>query len=384
MGINFPNAPTTNQLYPQPPVAGLPVYQWDGEKWTTQGASATKTPIYTDGSTAMVAQLTLVGDPVNPTDAADKHYVDSAPALHNVGRNLIHNSLFNIQQRGVGPWGTGYTADRWQLFTSTSACNVYVIAATDGDRGNIGDEAAASILEPQFSGTGGAGDYVIIGQAIENVRRLANKTVTLSFWANASAALKFGVSFDQIFGTGGSPSPAVQGNGSSVTLSGSWSRYSLTFAIPSIAGKVLGTNNDTRTQMYLWLSTGSSNSVRSGGVGVQSGTVNIWGVQLEVGSVATPLEKPDPQQDLAKCQRFYQTGYYQLYAYGTAGSVVMYNRTFVVALRTNNPVITSNNTTLANGTASIGVYGDGLQVGVTVTAAGMMQLAGIFTASADF
>ena len=42
-------------------------------------------------------------------------------------------------------------------------------------------------------------------------------------------------------------------------------------------------------------------------VGVQSGSIAIWGVQLEIGSVATPLEKPDPQQDLAKCQRFYQT-----------------------------------------------------------------------------
>jgi hypothetical protein len=32
----------------------------------------------------------------------------------------------------------------------------------------------------------------------------------------------------------------------------------------------------------------------------------LAGVQLEIGSVATPLEKPDPQVDLAKCQRFYQ------------------------------------------------------------------------------
>lgn len=34
MGFNFPNSPTTGQLYPQPPIAGLPVYQWDGQKWT--------------------------------------------------------------------------------------------------------------------------------------------------------------------------------------------------------------------------------------------------------------------------------------------------------------------------------------------------------------
>ena len=43
----------------------------------------------------------------------------------------------------------------------------------------------------------------------------------------------------------------------------------------------------------------------AGNIGVQSGTIQFWGVQLEVGSTATPLEKPDPQQELAKCQRFY-------------------------------------------------------------------------------
>jgi hypothetical protein len=45
MGINFPNAPTTGQLYPQPPVAGLPIYRWDGTKWTTQGGTVGQ-PIY--------------------------------------------------------------------------------------------------------------------------------------------------------------------------------------------------------------------------------------------------------------------------------------------------------------------------------------------------
>jgi hypothetical protein len=80
MGINFPNAPVVDQLYPSPPVAGLAVYRWDGEKWTTQGATATKTPVYTDGSTPMAAQLTLVTPPVATTDASSKKYVDDSIA----------------------------------------------------------------------------------------------------------------------------------------------------------------------------------------------------------------------------------------------------------------------------------------------------------------
>jgi hypothetical protein len=39
MGINFPASPTVGQKYPQPAVAGIPVYTWDGEKWTTVGGS---------------------------------------------------------------------------------------------------------------------------------------------------------------------------------------------------------------------------------------------------------------------------------------------------------------------------------------------------------
>ena len=48
-------------------------------------------------------------------------------------------------------------------------------------------------------------------------------------------------------------------------------------------------------------------ATRAGNIGVQSGTVYLWGVQLEIGSVATPLDYGGtPQQQLAQCQRFFQ------------------------------------------------------------------------------
>jgi hypothetical protein len=77
--LDFPNAPTTGQTYPSPAIANTPVYQWDGTKWITHASS--KTPVYTDGSNPMAAALTLSGDPVNPTDAADKSYVDSKAGM---------------------------------------------------------------------------------------------------------------------------------------------------------------------------------------------------------------------------------------------------------------------------------------------------------------
>lgn len=76
--LNFPNAPSVGDLYPQPAVAGVPVYRWDGNAWSTQGAPLDKTPVYTDGSTAMVAQLNLVTPPVSDSNASSKKYVDDS------------------------------------------------------------------------------------------------------------------------------------------------------------------------------------------------------------------------------------------------------------------------------------------------------------------
>lgn len=78
MGMNFPDAPTVGTIYPQPALAGIPVYRWDGAKWITVGATVPKTPVYADGSVPMTAQLTLIAPPVNPTDAAAKSYVDQS------------------------------------------------------------------------------------------------------------------------------------------------------------------------------------------------------------------------------------------------------------------------------------------------------------------
>ena len=91
----------------------------------------------------------------------------------------------------------------------------------------------------------------------------------------------------------------------SVTLSTTYSRYSLTFAIPSASGKTVGTNGNDATVLQFCYSSGSTTMPPFyGNPGVQSGSVWLWGVQLEIGNVATPLEKPDPRYDLSNCQRF--------------------------------------------------------------------------------
>ena len=78
MGINFPASPSLNQKYPQPAVAGVPVYTWDGEKWTTVGGSIAAYAPPADAVPLMDATPGLVGtateyareDHVHPTDTS--------------------------------------------------------------------------------------------------------------------------------------------------------------------------------------------------------------------------------------------------------------------------------------------------------------------------
>ena len=78
MAYDFPASPTVGQTFSP---SGGPVYTWDGEKWTTVGgAIGGKKPVYSDGTQAMEAQLTVINPPVAATDAAAKAYVDAADA----------------------------------------------------------------------------------------------------------------------------------------------------------------------------------------------------------------------------------------------------------------------------------------------------------------
>lgn len=263
------------------------------------------------------------------------------------GRNLIHNPVMTVAQRGIGPFtANGYGLDRWKIYLSSDTVSHSQQAFPITGLAGV-DESATNYWGNTFTGNAAATALNIGYQLIEKVKRLSNKTVTVSFYAVASSGTpKLGVSLDQNFGSGGSPSSPVNGTGQSVTLSTTWTRYSLTFTIPSVTGLTLGSNGDDSTALNFWYSAGSNFNTRSGSVGVQSGTIMLWGVQLEIGSVMTPLANRDPADDLALCQRFYFAASSFLWSgYGTSGNSSFYGTTcFPVVMRaTPSVVITGTN-----------------------------------------
>jgi hypothetical protein len=214
-----------------------------------------------------------------------------------------------VQQRGAGPFTVfgSYTADRWLLNGSADTASVSLTAMGSVAWTAIGDESAQFWLGVTFTGTAGGSTAMV--QRIERVRRLSNKTVIVSGWAQGSAAgLSLGVSLDQNFGTGGSPSAQVNGNGVAASVQTTAARFVVSVTLPSTSSATLGTAGNDYTQLNLWCSSGTATATRAG-IGVQSGTIFLWGLQCEIAAPGqtqpTPLEKLDPVLQLQQCQRFY-------------------------------------------------------------------------------
>jgi hypothetical protein len=225
-------------------------------------------------------------------------------------QNAIINGAFEINQRNFTSTTTGtYGHDRWFLTTTGGTSTYSTQAFTLGDTPATGYQPS-NFARVVVSGQSAAGDRSSLLQRIESVRTLAGETVTFSFFAKAgSGTPSISVDFAQTFGSGGSPSTAVTEIGATKwTLSTSWQRFSTTFTIPTLTGKTLGTSGTDNLLLTFWLSAGSDFNARSSSLGIQSNTFDIWGVQLEAGSVANPFRRNanSIQGELAACQRYYR------------------------------------------------------------------------------
>ena len=225
-----------------------------------------------------------------------------------VGRNAITNGAMKIRQRGNGPWTVNgsYGVDQWRVDVAGSTSSVTAIALPLGAIPGVVESGYH--LRNVVTSSAGAGNYSIVNHNVEGVETLAGQTATLSFYAKADAARPIAIELAQNFGGVGSPSASVTSIGAQkFTLSTAWVRYTATIAIPTISGKTLGTNGADRLEVNLWFDSGSTFNARTNTLGQQSGTFDIWGVQLEAGANATPFEQEHISVTTAKCQRHYQT-----------------------------------------------------------------------------
>jgi hypothetical protein len=241
------------------------------------------------------------------------------------GKNKVINGDFGIWQRGTSFTNpvsdTGFTADRWYpVWNGTGATRTLSRQTFTPGAAPVAGYEGQSFLRYDVSVAGTGNTYNYITTSIEDVRTLAGQTVTVSFWAKASAATSVqNVQIDQNFGSGGSSINynALSSGVTSFSLTTSWQRFSVTATLASISGKTIGTGSYLRA--FLALPAGVTF------------TIDVWGVQIEAGSVTSAFQTATGTQqgELAACQRYYQrpsnTSAYALYGYGTARSTTQAN-----------------------------------------------------------
>jgi hypothetical protein len=242
------------------------------------------------------------------------------------GKNAIINADFSINQRAFTSASTSPSPST----TSTYGFDRFFLSANDGtstysaETFTLGSAPVAGYEAKNYArivstGQTSSNALTAIAQSIESVRTFAGETITVSFWAQSgSGTPNLAVWAAQSFGTGGSPSTAVNTGTTKQAISTSWTRYSFNLSIPSISGKTLGTNNDDCLVIRITTSAGTNRNSYTNSLGIQSTTVNIWGVQVEAGSVATAFQTATGtlQGELAACQR-----YYYLHAESTSQSI---------------------------------------------------------------
>jgi hypothetical protein len=238
------------------------------------------------------------------TNAADTPAVMPYSTYAAAGKNKILNGDFAINQRGfTSNTASGYAFDRFQCIFGGGTNTWTPQSFTPGTAPVTGYEGK-TFSRIVSTGQSASGDLTAFGQWVEDVRTFAGQTTTISFWAKAASGTpKIAVDVPQLFGTSGSAE--VDTYVGQVTLSTSWTRYSLTVNVPSVAGKTIGAGSSA--VLLFWLSAGSTFNSRTGSLGIQSNTFDIWGVQWEAGSNATAFQTAtgNPASELAACQRYY-------------------------------------------------------------------------------
>lgn len=182
-------------------------------------------------------------------------------------QNLLTNPGLEVWQRGVGPFtaNLAYTADRWQISLGTSSTCSVTKETTTVDAGSVASLKAVYVHSALSS----------LRQKLEDVAQLRGKTVTFAARVHASvgAAVRLGIEV-----TGGTAAYSAYHPGGGV-----WQTLEVTIAVPSGA---------TAVHVHCYLEAGV--------------TVYLDNAVLVIGGAAPVYVPFHPEDDLGRCQRYYE------------------------------------------------------------------------------
>jgi hypothetical protein len=210
------------------------------------------------------------------------------------GKNKIINGDFGIWQRGTSfssPASGAFLADRYFVAFDGSPTVTYSRQTFTPGTAPVSGYESSYFFRAAMTNASTTASWNLY-QKIEDVRTFAGQTITVSFWAKADSARTVSMNFLQEFGSGGSGA-VFGGAGQNNSVTSSWQRFSYSLTLPSISGKTIGTGSSLTLYITLPISATT--------------TVDLWGVQVEAGSKATPFQTATGtlQGELAACQRYY-------------------------------------------------------------------------------
>jgi hypothetical protein len=251
--------------------------------------------------------------------------VTNVHAVNGGRKNILINGAMNVAQRGTSLTGlyngTNYLIDRFSFGGgATSAGRVTMTQDSDGPPG-FANSLKLACTTADTSIAAADENYIIYrveGQDLQQLKKGTSsaESMTLSFYVKGNAAATYTAEFYDADNS--------RHNGQTFNVTTSWNRVTLTYA-PDTTGAY---TNDNTIGVYIifWIHAGSnstsgtftSNSwaaaVTANRVSASNTsffdstarTLNITGVQLEVGSVATNFEHRSYGEELALCERYFQ------------------------------------------------------------------------------
>ena len=263
------------------------------------------------------------------TKAAELAKIGEVATNSQIGgrRNIVINGGMNVAQRSASVTGIGassgyFTCDRWKITTANSAGRLTMTQTADGPNGI---SANCLKLDCTTADTSiAAGELLVLqnhieGQDLQGIGKgvTGAKEVTLSFYVKANAAFDFVAEIKDVDNN--------RTNGRVFATTTDWVRHEITFQADVDDGSSpFDDDNALSLLVNFWLHAGTTytggtlasnwengtEANRAAGIdSFYSSTDNnffLTGVQLEVGSQATPFENRSFGEELALCQRYFQ------------------------------------------------------------------------------
>ena len=239
-------------------------------------------------------------------------------------RNIVINGAMQVAQRGTSftsVAGSAYHLDRFRTGMGDTTARFTVTQATAALNGFANSLKYDCTTAESSLSNAGARLFIqhrLEGQDLQQLKKGTSdaEKVTVSFYVKTN---KSGVYTVELYDVDNTRSISQ-----TITVSdANWNRYTLTFdgdttgtldnnnanSLDLIIHLIAGTTYTGGTFSTSWSSATENTRVSSSNVNIGDSTDNnfeITGVQLEVGSQATPFEHRSFGEELALCQRYYQ------------------------------------------------------------------------------